>query len=99
VRFGRLCSYRLPGRSRDPGTMARVSQEVRGLAGLAAIQQPRKGSKASSAKIRMASLSEADLQTRPQEMVSRADHLQGEADEAEVAVANWVEMHWLHMRI
>jgi hypothetical protein len=38
------------GRSRDPGTVARVSQEVGGLAGLAAIQQPGKGSKASSRK-------------------------------------------------
>jgi hypothetical protein len=43
----------------------------------------------------MASLSEADLQTRPQEMVSRADRMQGEADEAEAAIANWVEMHWM----
>jgi hypothetical protein len=73
-----------PGRSLDPGTVARVSQE-----GWQPYNSRAKVARPPRAKITMASLSEADLQTRPQEMVSRADRMQGEADEAEAAIANW----------
>jgi hypothetical protein len=96
VRFGRLCSYRLQA---DLAIQApwHVCRKKEGwlvwqpYSSRAKVARPPH----SSRKDQMASLSEADLQTRPQVMVSRADHLQGKADEAEVAVANWVEMHWM----
>jgi hypothetical protein len=100
VRFGRLCScgFQVDLSIQAPWHVGRKKQEG-WLAGWQPYNSRAKVAKrppvASRKNQEMASLSEADFQTRPQEKVSRADHMQGVADEAEAATANWAEMRWM----